>query len=80
MSKSLSTKSNVVPFRRKGQPQPQKQPDSWCVALKLKDGRTISGGAAREARLKAVGGVEALLRKVLDEATAGAINASKKRG
>lgn len=34
-----------------------------------KDGTRISGGAAREKRLKAVGGVDQLLRDTLDNAS-----------
>ncbi|MGM3274335.1 hypothetical protein [Ralstonia sp. 24A2] len=40
----------------------------------MPDGTVISGGAAREARLKAAGGVQRLLKKVANEAVANAVN------
>lgn len=43
--------------------------DPWCSPLVLEDGTRISGGAAREKRLKAVGGVDQLLRDTLDNAS-----------
>ena len=43
--------------------------DPWCSPLTLADGTQISGGAAREKRLKAVGGVEELLRQTLANAS-----------
>ena len=32
--------------------------DSWCSQLELPDGRVISGGSAREARIAARGGMD----------------------
>ncbi|EFM6088109.1 TPA: hypothetical protein HJ942_004036 [Escherichia coli] len=43
--------------------------DPWCAPLILDNGKQISGGAAREKRLKAIGGVEELLRQTLVNAT-----------
>lgn len=43
--------------------------DPWCSPLEFEDGTRISGGAAREKRLKAVGGVDNLLRDTLDNAS-----------
>ncbi|ELO5002999.1 hypothetical protein QUQ70_004110 [Escherichia coli] len=43
--------------------------DPWCAPLILDNGTQISGGAAREKRLKAIGGVEELLRQTLFNAT-----------
>lgn len=37
--------------------------------ITLDDGTKVSGGAAREIRIKAVGGVENLLRDTLEKAT-----------
>jgi hypothetical protein len=61
----------VVPFK-------SKQSDPWCSPLVLEDGTRISGGAAREKRLKAVGGVDSLLRLTLDAASRLASADSKK--
>lgn len=41
--------------------------DKWCRSLDLPDGRTISGGAARNVRLSKCGGVEQVLRDFLNE-------------
>ncbi|MEN4637327.1 hypothetical protein ABEG70_19865 [Pantoea agglomerans] len=58
-------------------PVAPKGSDSWCSPIIREDGSTVSGGAAREMRLKAVGGVEELLRTTLENATR---LASKKTG
>lgn len=63
--------SNVVKmsmFRESRKPTNPKDP--WCAQLTLSDGRKIAGGAARERRLAAVGGVEKLLGDFLASATA----------
>lgn len=41
--------------------------DRWCRQLELPDGRKVSGGAARNVRLSAAGGVEQVLRDFLNE-------------
>jgi len=38
--------------------------DKWCGKLTLANGRTISGGAARNRRIAQVGGMEAIIFKV----------------
>lgn len=48
--------------------------DNWCKPLQMPDGKTVSGGAARNVRLAAAGGVEQVLRdflNVLDERISG---------
>lgn len=44
--------------------------DPWCSQLTLPDGRKIAGGPAREARIKAAGGMPAVLTDVFERATA----------
>ncbi|WP_015077968.1 hypothetical protein [Vreelandella arctica] len=41
--------------------------DRWCRPLDLPDGRTVSGGAARNVRLAEGGGVEQVLRDFLND-------------
>ena len=63
--------SNVLRFKRTVPPAaPARKKDPWCAKLIMKDGTQISGGAAREARLKAAGGVEAVLRDMFEKASA----------
>ena len=47
--------------------------DSWCSKYVMPDGKVISGAPAREARLKAAGGVEKLLRRVARDAADNAV-------
>lgn len=44
--------------------------DRWCSKYQMPDGTKISGAAAREARLKAAGGVENILSQIVS----GAVN------
>lgn len=62
--------SNVLRFKRPAPAASVTKKDPWCAKLIMKDGRQISGGAAREARLKAAGGVETVMREVFDRASA----------
>ncbi|MRT05956.1 hypothetical protein [Ewingella americana] len=50
-------------------PKASKNSDPWCSPIIRKDGSMVSGGAAREMRIKAVGGVDQLLRTTLANAT-----------
>lgn len=43
--------------------------DPWCSPITLDNGTKISGAAAREKRIKAVGGVDQVLRDILENAT-----------
>jgi|GEM_PF-4743198 len=63
--------SNVLRFKRTvPSAVPARKKDPWCAKLIMEDGRQIAGGAAREARLKAAGGVETVLRDMFDRASA----------
>lgn len=48
----------------------KKAKDPWCSQLTLPNGRKIAGGPAREARIKAAGGMPAVLTDVFERATA----------
>jgi hypothetical protein len=50
-------------------PPKSKTTDPWCSQITLDDGTKVSGGAAREMRIKAVGGIDKLLRDTLEIAT-----------
>jgi hypothetical protein len=62
--------SKIVSMAKFKKAQQLKVSDPYCAQLTLPDGRKIAGGPAREARLKAVGGVDQLLRDTLARATA----------
>lgn len=64
----MSNIVNMAKFKKKQ--EPTKKMDPWCRKLVFDDGSSCSGGAAREARLAAVGGVEELLRTTLQNADA----------
>jgi len=59
--------------------------DSWCRPIRAKSGSRVSGGAARNVRIAACGGMDAIVtrvaakaaREALDEATA-AVTAVRK--
>ena len=59
---------NLKQFRKSKEDLRAKDP--WCSKLVRDDGSSISGGAAREARLKAAGGVDAVLRETFERASA----------
>lgn len=42
--------------------------DKWCKKLKLENGKSISGGAARNVRIAAAGGMDNILYEVAHEA------------
>jgi hypothetical protein len=62
--------SNIVNIGKFKHKREAKQKDPWCAKLVYPDGSSCSGSAARESRLKAVGGVDALLRATLQNASA----------
>ena len=63
--------SNVLRFKRTAKTAaPVLGKDPWCSQLTLPDGRKIAGGPAREARIKAAGGMSAVLSDVFERATA----------
>jgi hypothetical protein len=41
----------------------RRYPDSWCKSLRLPDGRTISGSAARDRRISQLGGMDTILKE-----------------
>ena len=44
--------------------------DRWCEKLTLPNGTVVSGAAAREARIAAAGGMEAVLTEMFERVTA----------
>lgn len=64
----MSKVVNLSTFR--ASEKSKKEKDPWCSQLTLPDGRKIAGGPAREARLKAAGGMPAVLTEVFERATA----------
>lgn len=62
--------SNVLRFKRTKPAEPVREKDPWCSQLTLPNGRKIAGGPAREARIKAFGGMPAVLSDVYERATA----------
>lgn len=43
--------------------------DPWCSPLRLPDGTVVSGGAARNCRIAAGGGMQTILTEVYEKAT-----------
>lgn len=48
--------------------------DSWCKTIKSKHGNLVSGGAARNVRLAASGGMDKIIEEVAKEAAASAFD------
>ena len=48
--------------------------DSWCKPTFAKNGSPVSGGAARNVRIAACGGMDAIVRNVAEEAAENALN------
>lgn len=60
--------------------------DSWCRPIKAENGTKVSGGAARNVRIKAGGGMDEIIRNAAGiaarfalEAVNEAVNAKNKR-
>lgn len=48
--------------------------DSWCKPIKSKHGNVVSGGAARNVRIAASGGMDQIIEEVAKEAAASALD------
>jgi hypothetical protein len=59
---------NIARFRK--EQKQQKVSDIYCSQLTLANGRKISGAAAREARVKSLGGMEKALHDTFELASA----------
>lgn len=49
-------------------------PDSWCKPVLSKNGTLVSGGAARNVRIAASGGMDRIIDEVAREAATAAID------
>lgn len=47
--------------------------DSWCKPTFAKNGSPVSGGAARNVRIAAYGGMDSIIRDVAEEAAGSAL-------
>lgn len=48
--------------------------DSWCKPIKSKHGNFVSGGAARNVRIAASGGMDQIIEEAAKEAAASALD------
>lgn len=48
--------------------------DTWCKPIKSKHGNFVSGGAARNVRIAASGGMDNIIEEVAKEAAASALD------
>lgn len=47
--------------------------DSWCKPIRSKNGTVVSGGAARNVRIAAAGGMDTIVKEVASEAAKAAL-------
>lgn len=47
--------------------------DSWCKPIRSKNGTVVSGGAARNVRIAAAGGMDTIVEEVAAEAAKAAL-------
>lgn len=47
--------------------------DSWCKPIRSKSGAVVSGGAARNVRIAAAGGMDTIVEEVASEAAKAAL-------
>lgn len=47
--------------------------DSWCKPIRSKNGTVVSGGAARNVRIAAAGGMDTIVEEVASEAAKAAL-------
>ncbi len=45
----------------------RKRTDSWCTSIQTREGHTVSGGAARNIRIAAMGGMDEIVTKVVKD-------------
>ncbi|MBV5309257.1 hypothetical protein [Chromatium okenii] len=45
-----------------------KKQDSWCTPIRSKNGNRVSGGAARNVRIAALGGLDTIIENVVRNA------------
>jgi len=56
--------------------------DSWCTPVRSKSGKIVSGGAARNVRIAASGGMDDIIKTVVEKAVSDALelaNAATRR-
>ena len=52
--------------------------DSWCKPVLSKNGNIVSGGAARNVRIAASGGMDEIIKEVAEEAASAALERANK--
>lgn len=52
--------------------------DSWCAPTRAKTGNIVSGGAARNVRIAAAGGMDTIVEEVAREAASSALERANK--